>query len=45
LGGEVVSVSLHVFVDASQDDYGAVVYMRSEYSDKKVLVSFITSKI
>ena len=44
LSRNVVSVSLHVFVDASQDAYGAVVYMKSEYSDGKVSVSFVTSK-
>jgi len=45
LSGEVIPVSLYVFVDVSQDAYGAVVYMRSEYSDEKALVSFITSKL
>ena len=44
LSRSVVSVSLHVFFDASQDAYGAVVYMKSEYSDGKVSVSIVISK-
>ena len=44
LSRNVISVSLHAFVDASQDAYGAVAYMKSEYSDGKVSVSFVTSK-
>ena len=40
----VRSVSLHTFVDASQDAYGAVVYLRILYQDESVSVHFVTSK-
>ena len=43
--GKAKSVLLHEFVDASQDAYGAVVYMKIEYDDRRTLVSFVTSKI
>ena len=41
---EATSVTLQVFVDASQDAYGAVVYMRSQGVKGNVLLSFIASK-
>ena len=44
LSGKVESISLHVFADASQDAYGAVVYVRSELNDRRMSVSFVTSK-
>ena len=40
----VQSVGLHTFVDASQDAYGAVVYLRIVYQDESVSVRLITSK-
>ena len=41
---EATSVTLQVLVDASQDAYGAVVYMRSQGVKGNVLLSFIASK-
>ena len=41
---EATSVTLQVFVDASQDAYGAVVYMRSQGVKGNVLLSFVASK-
>ena len=41
---EATSVTLQVFVDASQDAYGAVVYMGSQGVKGNVLLSFIASK-
>ena len=41
---EVTSATLHVFVDASKNAYGAVVYMRSEYIEGKVSLLFVASK-
>ena len=38
------SITLQVFVDASQDAYGAVVYMRSQGVKGNVLLSFVASK-
>ena len=40
----VQSVSLHTFVDASQDAYGAVVYFRVVYQDGEISVQFVASK-
>jgi len=41
---EVNSVSVHVFVDASEMAYGAVVYLRFEYKNDKISTSFVTSR-
>ena len=40
---EATSATLHVFVDASQSTYGAVVYMKSEHKKGNAL-SFVASK-
>ena len=40
----VTSATLHAFVDASQNAYGAVIYIRSEYRERNVLLSFVASK-
>ena len=41
---EVTSATLHAFVDASQNAYGAVIYMRSKHRQRNVLLSFVASK-
>ena len=41
---EVTSATLHAFVDASQNAYGAVIYMRSKHRERNVLLSFVASK-
>ena len=42
--GQAVNVSLHTFVDASQNAYGACVYMRNEYQDGSVAVRLVSAK-
>jgi len=41
---QVKSVYLHVFVDASQDTYGAVVYVKVEYENGVSSVQLVASK-
>ena len=41
---QVRSMSLHVFADASEDAYGAVVYQKSEYQDGSSSVYLVASK-
>ena len=41
---KVVKSVLHTFGDASQKEYGAVVYMRSEYEDQTVSVNFVAAR-
>ncbi|XP_033105172.1 uncharacterized protein LOC117107577 [Anneissia japonica] len=38
------SLTLHVFVDASQDAYATVIYCRNTYEDGTVYVGFVASK-
>ena len=42
--GIVKSICLHTFVDASENAYGAVVYVRIEYDDKSISVSLAAAK-
>ena len=37
-------MSLHMFADASEDAYGAVVYQKSEYQDGSSSVCLVASK-
>ena len=39
------SVSLHTFVDASQEAYGAAVYIRVDFCDGNLSVQLVTAKI
>ena len=41
---DVKSVTIHTFVDASKDAYGAVSYLRSEHLDGCINVNIIASK-
>ena len=40
----VADLSFHVFSDASEDAYAAVMYERNVYEDRSVSISFIASK-
>ncbi len=40
----VIQKQLHGYCDASQEAYGAVVYLRSLHQDSTVTVSLVTSK-
>ncbi|KRZ36205.1 hypothetical protein T4C_185 [Trichinella pseudospiralis] len=37
-------IELHAFCDSSEQDYGAVVYLRLETSGQLMLVNFVTAK-
>ena len=41
---KAVKIKLHVFWDASKDEFCAVVYIVSEFSDFKGVVSFVFGK-
>ena len=41
---EVTSIAVHVFVDASLEAYGAVVYVRVKYQDGSLSVRLVSSK-
>ena len=41
---EVSSIAVHVFVDASLEAYGAVVYVRVKYQDGSLSVRLVSSK-
>ena len=41
---EMLSQTLHTFVDASQDAYGAVVYSRATYKSGAVSIRFVAAK-
>ena len=41
---EVTALTLHTFVDASQNAYGAIVYSHQEYTDKSVTCRLIAAK-
>ena len=41
---EMLSQTLHTFVDASQDAYGAVVYSRATYKSGAVCIRFVAAK-
>ena len=38
------SVSLHTFVDASQEAYGAAVYIRDKFCDGNLSVQLVAAK-
>ena len=44
LGGEVREVTLHTFVDASQQAYSACTYLRVEYEDGRVSVHLVMAR-
>jgi len=41
---EVKSATLHTFIDASQEAYGVVVYIRVKYCDESLTVWLVVSK-
>ncbi|KAK3736479.1 hypothetical protein QZH41_005829 [Actinostola sp. cb2023] len=42
--GDLVTMSLHTFTDASADAYGAVVYSRCEYKSGNIAIRIVASK-
>ena len=42
--GELVKRTLHVFTDASQVGYGAAAYVRNDFRDRVITVSFVMAK-